>query len=355
MKFFNIILLFICYSCLSPESLDGLQKYAESELEGNSKEFAKLEIEKWWDNYFKSESQILLANGKTFESVLQLIDRKNSKEDDDELVLINRLIKLQNLNVVLKTLSFESKNVKNQWFNVCENQRMISKLNLREKIKTHYMSGLKLPSLGETYMIGGGTGKDGLSMTIESIVTNIGSLINREKKERFKRKIQKIKTTFNEKIPSKEELHEISKEVCNQSAQNNHKLIKTFEPLISKMSDFSEKEWSIYQNERSNIGNLLIKRNIQERIRNDKNLRNILGIEANISLKKNLENMRYKLQKTIEDFRSFPNVKNKDELKDFIKSFEEQLHLLKQVHFSNSQDIIQDNQQYLIDVKRNYL
>lgn len=348
MKFINIILLVFVCSCVDPSSLDDLELYATNKLEHNINEFADAELRKWWDDYFKSQAMLVLANGKAFETTINTISRTSNNDQKSSFILLSELIKLYELNLSLKTLGLQSEEIEKNWKAVCQDNKVAEQIGLRNSILNNYINGLKLPTMAETYMIGGGNGEDGISKMFESITTNLGSLFNHDKIQRIKKKIKRIKSLFREKTPSEEQLAKRSNMVCLQSADSQRLFLEGLQPLINKMKESSKLEWQYYQSQKSSIGNLLLQRNLSK---NDKDLEEKLGNMAKIHLLTNLAIMRQHLLLLIAQSNKNPTIENKENLQDFFIAFESQLNLIKSLPYEGLNEVIQSYRAFLNSVK----
>lgn len=341
-------MLFFACSCVDPSSLDGLEDYATNKLEQNINEFADAELRKWWDDYFKSQAMLVLANGKAFETTVNTISRTSNNEPKSNYVLLGELVKLYELNLSLKTLSLQSSEIEKNWNLVCGVNEVPKQIGLRNSILNNYVNGLKLPTMAETYMVGGGSGEDGLSKMFESITTNLGSLFNHDKIQRIKKKIKRIKAIFREKTPSEEQLAKRSSDICLKSAESQLAYLNSIQPLIGKMKETSRLEWKYYQLQKSTIGNLLLKRNLPK---TDMILEEKLGNIAKNNLLSNLAVMRQHLLMLADQAIKRPTVESRETLQDFLLAFDFQLNLMKSLPYMGLQEVIQSNQAFINSVK----
>ena len=355
MSFINFIILLSLCSCLNPSSLDKIQGYADNEVESNVKEFSSLEIKKWWDDYFKSQAMLIVANAKTFESVQRIIDRSEDLEKRNSYHLLEMLTKLYEFNLSLKFLSWQSQNIESFWERSCDDKQIIVQTKLKEKIKRNYLSGLGLPNLSETIMLGGGVGDAGFEMMIQSIVTNVGYLFNRDKVNELKNKTDRIKKTFDEKMPSDESLFMISKDACLQSANDHRDYIKAVLPVIEEMKKSFENEWNFFLGKKRIIGMLLLKRKVGELSKTDPRLQEKLGLVAKNSLQANLTKMRSYLLNLADTLRDSPTRTRREEFEDFIFSFEEQLKLVRAMNIDGATKIAEENADFVETLKRRFI
>ncbi|MCM2351655.1 MAG: hypothetical protein NDI69_16680 [Bacteriovoracaceae bacterium] len=344
MKLINLALLLLLCSCVDPSSLDELQNYAETKLEHNIQEFSNGELKKWWDDYFKSQAMLILANGKAFETTVRTISRLTNNDQRNNYALLNDLIKLNQLNLSLKTLTIQSREIERNWKSICGDNQVTKQIGLRNSILNNYINGLKLPTMAETYMIGGGDGEDGLTKMFESITTNIGSLFSHDRMQRIKKKIKKIKAIFREKTPTEDQLSKLSSNVCLASATAQLVYLEELKSLIHQMSETSRAEWRYYQEQKSIIGNLLLKKNL---FKTDKILEEKLGHIAKNNLLANLAVMRQHLLQLSNKVIAQPTVDNKETLQDFLLAFDSQLNLITTLPYDGLNEVVETNLRFI--------
>ncbi len=347
----NLLLLLTVCSCVDPDSLDRMQEYADTKLESNIKEYAGLELNKWWREYYRNEAYMIIANAKAYENTAALISRFDQLESVSSEALLDKLIKLYEINLSLKSLSLQTMILAKKDDSSCMTTMSLSNLNLRSQIEKNYLAGLKFPTMTETYMIGGGTGEDGISKTIEAVTTSLGSLFNHDKIKTLKKKIKKIKKTYQEKIPNEGILKDLSYKECIKVLRGEKEYDGLTSPIVKQISEHSKREWEYYLQTKTQVGNVLLKRKFLENSAIDEKLKTKLGISTEIKLKSNLTAMRNHGLLLAETYLKTKTQIAREEVQDFIKSFDAQLeavHAWKKTGLSST--LIQ-NRKFLNELK----
>jgi hypothetical protein len=193
----NLILLsvlFVFTACIDSSSLKDLENFGNNELETNVKEFSQLEIQKWWEIHFEQMGKLMTVKAQAFLQGRESIPRSMEIKQRDSVTLIKELIRIHEINISLKKISYDVTTGLDNWSTSCSTISLNQTLELKEKIIKNYTHALNLPQLEETYMVGGGSGEEGNAMMFDSIINNISTLINHNEVNRFKKKIKTINT-----------------------------------------------------------------------------------------------------------------------------------------------------------------
>jgi hypothetical protein len=126
-------------------------------------------------------------------------------------------------------------------------------------------------------------------------------------------------------------------------------------PLAKNLENISKEEWTYYLSKRRIFGQELLERNFFENNQLTQREMELLGFYKILKLDLNLSKMRNYASSLLNRFKAKNSTPAREDLLDFIYSFEVQLGLLEKINDHELQSVLHDNRVFLAGLKKEML